>query len=378
MKTFVCTCGTSIATKRGINLDRFERRPISEWNEAEDEINSILHTIAEKMEHITLPNRIDDTSAEIKSLYKMGLVREDRVILITSDTLDGKICANAVRDFMIEQKMSLKDRLDIKPIEGLQAEDGKRFLKKGLKNLLNFLLKFEHDGNVIFNSTGGYKSVAPYISIVGMLFNKPVRYIHENSEQVLEIAGLPLLLDENLMFKIESKLQKMENETSISIAEWREGIDYHDHRFDSFVEEVADDQVTLSGIGFLLWERFRKDYPQELERDLRSASEKENKLEAQGTTHHGNERIRPIAKKLLESVFVKGVPNSCDNQNKSRVHVKVLSRVEAKIHLKREADGICMVTDVRTDAGYSFLIQTTARNHNENQQIVEILKQKYF
>ncbi|MBU1055686.1 MAG: putative CRISPR-associated protein [Proteobacteria bacterium] len=376
MKTYICTCGTSIATKRRINLERFDDVPISKYDEVKDEIEATKERISEELSGIKLPHELDDTSAEIKSLVKMGLDKNDIIILISSDTIDGKLCAESVRDFLVENKLSSETSIKIKEIVGLQATDGLKFQKEGLKNLLDYLVSLEHQ-DIIFNPTGGYKSIVPYLALMGMLFNKPVKYIHENSDDILTLTGIPIILDDNLILCIETKLQKIEKETSIPIKEWQGGVDYNERRFDCLVE-IDNGQVTLSGIGFLFWERFKQDYPKELERDLRLVSEKENKLLAQGIDHHGLDRIKPIARELLESPFVCGVPNSCNNQPKSRVSIKALAPLEAKVHLQRESSSICMVTDIRSDAGYSFLIKTTARDDDENKQIAEILNRKYF
>ncbi|MGB5156449.1 putative CRISPR-associated protein [Desulfobacterium sp. N47] len=376
MKTYICTCGTSIATKRGIKLECFVDIPILKCNEFKDEIEATKDRIAEELSGIKLPDELDDTSAEIKSLVKMGLDKNDAVILISSDTIDGKLCAESVRDFLVENKLISEPSIKIKEIVGLQATDGSRFQKEGLKNLLNYLVSLEHQ-DIIFNPTGGYKSIVPYLALMGMLFNKPVKYIHENSEDILTLTGVPIILDDDLILRIENKLQRIEDETSIPMKEWQEGIDYNDRRFDCFVE-VDNGQITMSGIGLLFWERFKKDYPKELERDLRPVSEKENKLLAQGIDHHGLERIKPIARELLQSPFVCGVPNSCNNYPKSKAFIRALTPVQAKEHLQRESSSICMVTDIRSDAGYSFLIKTTACNDDENKQIAEILNRKYF
>jgi len=80
----------------------------------------------------------------------------------------------------------------------------------------------------------------------------------------------------------------------------------------------------------------------------------------------------------LQSPYVKSIPNSCDNQPKSKVWIKAFNATEVIPHLQREAEGFCIVTDINSDAGYSFLIETTARNYNENKKISNILKRKYF
>ncbi len=118
-------------------------------------------------------------------------------------------------------------------------------------------------------------------------------------------------------------------ESSIPKDEWQAGIDYNEKRFDALVGEI-ERQITLSGLGFLFWERFKLDYPEELFKDETDPSQKLNKLLEQGIGHHGLEKLRSIAGLLLKSPHVRGIPNSCDNQPRSRAWIKPLSAEEAR------------------------------------------------
>lgn len=374
MKTYICTCGTSIISKSGINIERLKHRPVSDEKELEGEIEAVRDRVFDSLAKLSLPSGLNDTSAEIKSLVKMGVQSDDRIILISSDTIDGKLCAEIVKDFLV--KNTICRDVDIEIISGLQAKDGKTFRGDGLKNLLNFLVKVEH-GDFILNPTGGFKSVVPYISLIGMLFNKPVKYIHEDSDDVITLANVPVMMKDAILLQIEDKLRKIEKESAILQEEWQSGIDYNDRQFDSLIEEDAG-QVTLSGIGLLFWERFKLDYPEELIRDDTDPSRKPNKLNEQGLAHHGLEKLKPLAAKLLQSYYVRSILNSCDNQPNSKIWIKALAVEEAKKHLQRDSEAACIVTNLKSDAGYSFLIETTARNDDENKRIAEILKRKYL
>lgn len=374
MKTYICTCGTSIITKRGINLERIQHQPISAWDENINDIENFKDTTRDALEKMRLPKDLDETSAEIKSLIKMGVTSDDKIILIASDTIDGKLSAQLVKDFLVTKNIC--HTVELKVIEGLQAKNGKIFQNVGLTNLLNFLVDLEY-GDFILNPTGGFKSVVPYLSLIGMLFNKPVQYIHEDSNDVITLANVPVMMNEAIIHKVEDKLRKIEKNSAISKEDWQAGIDYNDRRFDALVEEF-DGQVTLSGIGFLFWERFKLDYPEELIRDNTDPYLKNNKLNEQGIAHHGIEKIKPLADKMLLSPYVKSILKSCDNQPKSKAWIKALTTEESKNHLQRADKAVCIVTNIKSDAGYSFLIETTARNYDENTKIAEILKRKFF
>lgn len=375
MRTLICTTGTSIAINAKINLDRLKRG--SGNTPDKSEIQSIKKAISRKIENLSTPEDLKGVSAELKSLVKMGVDKTDTVVLISSDTVDGFLCAELLRE-IIQDRFGCQ--VEISKIEGLQADDGDLFRRKGLKNLFNELfnrLEGHQYEEIILNPTGGYKSVVPYLTIFGMIFNKPVQYIHEESEDVITLSGIPLIQDESLMFRVEDKLKKIYREGTIARKEWNLGIDYNDQRYDSLIEE-DDGLVIMSGVGMVLYERFRKDYPEDIERDPTPPEQKENKLLHIGINHHGSQNLISISKRLLQSPYVKKTINSCENQPQSKIPVKPLSRLEASKHIQQEEIGVCIVTNIKSDEGFSFLIKTTARDDAENERIAELLNQRYF
>ncbi len=264
MITYICTAGTSIITINKLDLAHFAKWKLSEWD-------SRLQDIAEA-EHFALQNIKEKTdsdlprvSAELNSLIKMGLQPSDRVILISTETVEGKLCAELVRKVLIEKRLC--HDVTVQVIKGLQAQDGRLFQQVGLKELISFIAQFEHE-NVVFNPTGGFKSVVPYLTLAGMLFKKPVKYIHEFSDDVMSLANIPITYDEEAIFEVEGKLQQIDGNTFIGKQEWQRGIAFNDSRFETLVEE-SDGKITMSGIGLLLWEKFKADFPKELRDEVK-------------------------------------------------------------------------------------------------------------
>lgn len=390
MITYLCTAGTSISTTLGLDLRHLFHYDLSEWDALQEDIAVAWQFVLEKAK----ARGGDDTpriSAEINSLIRMGLSSQDRVVLIATETIEGKLCAQLVAK-VLEIK-GLCSNVDVEVVEGLQARDGKRFSRVGLKNLINLISRFEHQ-NIVFNPTGGFKSVVPYITLAGMLYNKPVKYIHEFSEDLITLVNLPITFDQDLVFKLEGKLEKMEKDTSISKAEWLDGIDFYlKPHADSLVEEI-DGDVTLSGFGLLIWERFKSVYPRDLVRDQTPPrvkffnleliedqtpkNKKANKLAKTKKTHHGYEVILPEANRLLSSRFVSAILNGCNYQGKtSSTMVRALRKDEVTPHLQVAREAVCMVV-LKSEKGYAFLIQTTARDKEENRRIAELLTREFY
>ncbi|HPP54339.1 MAG TPA: putative CRISPR-associated protein, partial [Thermoguttaceae bacterium] len=111
-------------------------------------------------------------SAETHSLAKLKVSESDEVVLLHSETLDGQLCAEAVKE-VLENELGLHPHL-VK-IEGLQVNDGKRFRQVGIQKLFEVLTE-ETKGwlenpeqKAILNATGGFKSVVPYVTLFGLL-----------------------------------------------------------------------------------------------------------------------------------------------------------------------------------------------------------------
>lgn len=274
MITYICTAGTSIITINKLDLAHFAKWKLSEWDAHLQAIADVeffaLENIKKKTE-VELPR----ASAELNSLHKMGLQPTDRVILIATETIDGRLCAELVRKVLIDKGWC--HDVTVQVITGLQAQDGRRFQQVGLKELISFIAKYEHE-NVVFNPTGGFKSVVPYITLAGMLFNKPVKYIHEFSDDVITLANIPIRYDEETFFEVEGKLQKIDSNTFIGKQEWQRGIVFNDSRFDTLVEEI-DGKLTMSGIGLLLWEKFKADFPEALRDEVKLLENKRKQLD---------------------------------------------------------------------------------------------------
>lgn len=390
MTTYLCTAGTSIATSTGLDLRHMFSHELSEWTDFFEDVEVARQFVLEK-----IMNKSDEelprSSAEINSLVKMGMTIDDRVVLIATETIEGKLCAQLVAEIL--KKKYLCAEVTVEIVEGLQARDGKRFSQVGLKNLVNLITRFEHQ-NVVFNPTGGFKSVVPYITLAGMLFNKPVKYIHEFSDDLITLVNFPISFDEDLIFKLEEKFALIDLESAICKSDWKKGIDYQTlQRAESLIEEI-DNGITLSGLGLMVWERFKLDYPLYLTRDMSpprskyfnieliedstEKSVKPNAVEVTSLTHHGHEKISKVANRVLASPFISAVLHGCDYQRKTtKTEVKALNDHEAKKHLQTSRINVCLIK-LKSDEGFAFLVQTTARNYEENLAIANQLNHKFF
>lgn len=364
MKIFICTAGTSIATNKNIDIKAIENKPFSDYDKFQIPLLALRQQVEDFLSKLDLLRELDQTSAEIKSLAKMGLEKGDRVFLLVSDTVDGMVCAKINKEYLIQ---NWNCEVSLEKISGLQSSDSKAFSENGLKNLLDkvisLLEKYSYQ-EVCLNITAGYKSTIPYLTLLGMLYDKPIKYIYEKSDEIITLEKIPLKYDEETILAVEDKLLLIEKDTEISLDLWEQGIPFEKRKHYSFLmQESGPGRITMSAIGLIFYEKFKTDYPPELVRDLTPPKEKDITLRED----KGKDILFSFSKKIVNSPFVKGVINSLPfNPQRSDPIKKCFNDGEIEIVL------------VKTDPGYGIVVQTTGRNMQETERIAKLLQKKYL
>jgi putative CRISPR-associated protein (TIGR02619 family) len=138
----------------------------------------------------------EKASAETNALSRL-LQANDRVVLLYSQTEEGKSCAE-----LIQKHVSKTHRCDIEQVQGLSyAEKG--FVQHGLKNFVQVLAKHIRDTKreglePIINATGGFKAEIAYATAVGLVFKTPVCYIHEKFGDIVTLPVTPFGWDASI------------------------------------------------------------------------------------------------------------------------------------------------------------------------------------
>lgn len=193
-------------------------------------------------------------SAETNSLSHL-IQKGDRIVLLHSQTEEGKQCAEILAKFYRK--------------EGFQAETAEitylnytesQFKVRGLRSLvitLAYQIRVHRNRGceVIINATGGFKAEAAYATLVGLLMDAKVYYIHEAFQETVEMPPIPLGWDYSLFAEYEE------------LFEWLEG-DYRDKKESGprtkelplkarVLIEEEEGLVTLSAVGTALFEAYR-------------------------------------------------------------------------------------------------------------------------
>jgi putative CRISPR-associated protein (TIGR02619 family) len=183
MRTILTTVGTSL-------LNNAARTLAGQTPDARQLANFLRHTPAAA------------ASAETNSLSR--LVREgDRILFLRSQTDEGKQCAEA----LARHYAGLGYSSTVLEVPDLTYAES-RFKIRGLRSLVATLSEQIHQERdqgrqVLINATGGFKAEIAYATLVGLLFNVPVFYIHEAFRDIIEMPPTPIGWDYSLLADYE-------------------------------------------------------------------------------------------------------------------------------------------------------------------------------
>lgn len=149
---------------------------------------------------------VKKASAETNSLSRI-LKEGDSIVFLHSDTPEGELCADILRRYY--QKSNYEAAIE--RVVDLRYDESV-FKVKGLRSLVNKLCNLIEDAenkgfDVIINATGGFKAEIAYATLVGLLYQKNVFYIHELFNDIIELPALPISLDIKFWQQYESDLE---------------------------------------------------------------------------------------------------------------------------------------------------------------------------
>jgi hypothetical protein len=103
-------------------------------------------------------------------------------------------CADEIADYLMSEGHMM---VFVEQVEGL-TKNARQFKKLGLIQLVKKLTWLIRQGETVRTSiisTGGFKAQIAYSTLLGVLFNIPVYYIHEDFSELVELPSLPIHFD---------------------------------------------------------------------------------------------------------------------------------------------------------------------------------------
>lgn len=261
-KLVICSVGTSISNGCPSQKSFFIKNLA--WDDdsscLKDEVQKSLDS--QNFLSVPLPDAAQ-ASAELNSLCKLGISNGDKIVLLASDNLQGRVCAEKIKECLYKRFDIEETNIDIVRIEGLQVHNEKILREIGLRNLVKALLNYlanenyRYSWDIIINPTGGFKGIVPFLTIMGMLYGRRSVYVFEFSKQLINLPPLPFSFDLDIYNRVRDALRYLEDEVAVSEQAFFSRInDYvpeeHD-LFSSFTEPFDENgNITLSPLAYCL------------------------------------------------------------------------------------------------------------------------------
>lgn len=286
MKRILTTVGTSLIKhlqKEGmIDQDRVEclEKDRNKREKYKKHIDAIKEVARDYLIKKDLSNNDDlkKMSAELKSIQK--IISYDKltdfiVDFIYTDTLGGEVVTEILEDYLTENK-NFNGKINKQLIEGLKIDNRTIFERQGIPNLIEYIIKqIEYDevtgnfysGNLILNITGGFKAVVPYLTLMGNIYEIPVYYIFEDTDELIILPPVPVNYDEEFFDKYKKEINQIDREgliTEDKLNELFEGISWEEReRVKTRLLQQDSEEVDcyyLNPIAHIFWKKFSKNY----------------------------------------------------------------------------------------------------------------------
>lgn len=261
--TVLSSCGTSLLTNGAEeNLRKLlirksnEKRRDSITESEVSQIHQRIETVSDFLKTAS-KDEVAKVSAELNAIIKLYGEREriwgnrqDFHWLICTDTWLGEATANLVKDWLEKEgffvQVQRQDDLQTQTINEFQLalSDLTKWCYDNLPNAQ------QPHSRVIFNLTGGFKSVNGFLQTLGMFRADEIVYIFEGEKKLLSIPRLPISLASKDL--IQNNLQDFRR---LSL-----GLEITDNpNIPETLLLKIDNQITLSAWGEIQWNECKKD-----------------------------------------------------------------------------------------------------------------------
>ncbi len=256
----ISTVGTSLITNAA---SKEEQKLLYKYSncsieDCPNELRILIDSLFDKV--VTELKNLDNHSLRRKSAELNGILgfyneifsngTNDFHFLVSTDTYQGIKSAEVVKNFL--ESKNIKSQV-LTPA-GLSTKN-KDVFSEGIKQLLklfdDFLPGYKKDGyNIIFNLTGGFKSLQGYLNTIAMFYADKLIYIFESEHaELIEIPRLPIKIDTAPFEYFKEKLLLLNANKEYTIDEFR--------NFPEAAIDVIDNKVLLSVWGEIIWNKLK-------------------------------------------------------------------------------------------------------------------------
>lgn len=267
-KVFISPCGTSLLTNQVDNSLRQLLMKTANYKETdltqEDKEQITQHIQQRKQEILDSSdlNQVKKLSAELNgilSYYQNQLPtpkgRPDCHYLLISDTYQGEKVADILEAWLKKQGWQAES-VKISDLATNERDNFRLAMCELIKWCYQTLTGYRNGGyQVVFNLTGGFKSVQGFLQTAGMFLADECVYIFQFSSQLLTIPRLPVRLEsEEIVGKNINTFRKL----SLNLPVTKEECKPIPETLLFFLE--SEDKVSLSEWGELIWSEAKSKY----------------------------------------------------------------------------------------------------------------------
>lgn len=252
------------------NLEKFDHS-----KRQDSKYDSDIRHIKDIIQYLWLPFAHEKSCAELQTLQAIAAENsgaELEVYLLATDTVLSMVACELIKTWLDQGNINGVKKCvfhadanapDTTVIKGLQIEKADRFRQEGFSNLLNILQKFAVKGSTVLNISGGYKAVIPYLTLYAQLEGIPLKYMYEDSEELITVGNMPmdfdfsLFTDEYIVFEMIKPDKSAQNLPSkLSFIENLSTPDSFQLLKDNFLIVENDDKIQLSLLGQMLYRKY--------------------------------------------------------------------------------------------------------------------------
>ena len=257
MKFVLTSCGLSLLTNHLKKFNIFPNEVYKYSNLKKDEIDkeflekfdNALNVLEDEI--IDLSNEeLKKLSAELNALitfYNGKFNKNDIHMLFHTDTYLGEKVAEVLKLFL--QNIGLNTQtFKAKDLNTASVEEFQLSLSdvvKDLSEILEGYIGYE----IIFNLTGGFKSVNSFLQTMATLWADKSIYIFESSNELLIIPKLPLKIDEDIFIKYFNVFRALELGIETNIPK----------EIPLSIINKIDNDYILSPWGEILWQKIKNE-----------------------------------------------------------------------------------------------------------------------
>jgi putative CRISPR-associated protein (TIGR02619 family) len=254
------TCGTSVLSNDAGPLGAVLRRCANERTLPAADAALLEPHLAARTQRLLAasPEEASRYSAEVNGVLRvLASAPHARVqhVVIHTDTALGTASADAVAQWI---RQHLGHGVELVTSPGLQTTDAETF-REAVSDLSHALYRDWLVGyrarrfRIVFNLTGGFKSVNGFLQAFGMLYADETVYLFESSSNLMKIPRLPATPD--LRGSVGANLQHLRR---LAV-----GYPVHVHDFERAPDTlfvVVDDAVTRSVWGDFAWSEHKDEF----------------------------------------------------------------------------------------------------------------------